>query len=72
MADLLECLIQIKALRETLHRLTGLPTTATRAGSWEQLAETERRYAGALGRPSLASRTRLRPMTAREPTAIGS
>jgi len=49
MADLLECLIQIKALRETLHRLTGLPTTATRAGSWEQLAETERRYAGALG-----------------------
>jgi hypothetical protein len=49
MADLLECLIQIKALRETLHRLTGLPTTATRAGSWGQLAETERRYAGALG-----------------------
>ena len=49
MADLLECLIQIKALRETFHRLTGLPTTATRAGSWGQLAETERRYAGALG-----------------------
>jgi hypothetical protein len=49
MADLLECVIQIKALRETLHRVTALSSGATRGGLWEQLAETERRYAVALG-----------------------
>ena len=57
MADLLECLIQIKALREAL----GLGTRAIDGGTspemgpvtisevWQRMAEAERRYAMALG-----------------------
>ncbi|HSP91280.1 MAG TPA: hypothetical protein VLN08_10245 [Vicinamibacterales bacterium] len=56
MADLLECLIQIKALRETLDMVTGLISAARPAGlgpvtvsTWQRMAEAERGYAQALG-----------------------
>jgi hypothetical protein len=57
MADLLECLIQVKALRETLGMVTpgDSATTSPDAGSvtasgvWHRMAEAERRYAAALG-----------------------
>jgi hypothetical protein len=49
MADLLECLIQIKALGETLGRITRLAGGAEGSAWWEPLAEAERRYAKALG-----------------------
>jgi hypothetical protein len=55
-ADLLECLIQIKALRETLKMVAGSlsedrpaemgPVTVS---SWQRLVEAERSYARALG-----------------------
>ena len=48
MADLLECLIQVKALRETL--VLAETGTAEKAPVpvWQRLAEAERRYALAL------------------------
>jgi hypothetical protein len=49
MADLLECLIQIKALGETLERMTQLPGGADAAVCGARLAEAERRYGIALG-----------------------
>jgi hypothetical protein len=61
MADLLECVIQIKALRETLAAMPELvsgPIPArnlpemrpdTMPGLWERMADAERRYALALG-----------------------
>ena len=56
MADLLECLIQIKALRETLTMVTGRIVAERPAGirpvaasTWRQMAEAERSYAQALG-----------------------
>jgi hypothetical protein len=49
MADLLECLIQIKALGETLERVTRLPGGAGAAVCGARLAEAERRYGIALG-----------------------
>jgi len=68
MADLLECLIQVKALRETLgmvmpgHSATISPDTGpvTASGVWQRMAEAERRYAAALGtdagiRPGITS-----------------
>ncbi len=56
MADLLECLIQVKALRETLDMVTG-PIPAKRpaamgpvtVSTWKRMAEAERSYAQALG-----------------------
>ncbi len=56
MADLLECLIQIKALRETLDMVTD-PVSAERpaktglvtVSTWRRMAEAERSYAQALG-----------------------
>ncbi len=57
MADLLECLIQIKALCETLEMVAPfIPATrspeserVTVSGVWQHMAEAERRYAAALG-----------------------
>ena len=57
MADLLECLIQIKALGETLDVATrSIPAGSspelarvTGPGVWAEMAETERRYSTALG-----------------------
>jgi hypothetical protein len=57
MADLLECLIQIKALGESLDMVTrsmsagSSPETegVTRSGVWRRMAEAERHYAIALG-----------------------
>ena len=57
MADLLECLIQIKALRETLALAeTGtlsisenVPADMERVRVWQVMCEAERRYAQALG-----------------------
>jgi len=52
MADLLECLIQIKALGEALTerglRSERAPTDRDCAAAWERLADAERRYADAL------------------------
>jgi len=55
-ADLLECLIQIKALRETLTMVTGrfvaqrpAGMRAAAASTWRRMAEAERSYAQALG-----------------------
>jgi len=60
MADLLECVIQIKALGETLERITRLIPGEDESGALAQLAGAERRYALALGtdgtaRPGAAS-----------------
>ena len=53
MADLLECLIQIKALRETLEKVASLsgnaPAAADGVGVWNRMADAERSYAAALG-----------------------
>ena len=53
MADLLECLIQIKALRETLERVASLsgsaPAAADELDVWNRMADAERSYAAALG-----------------------
>jgi uncharacterized membrane protein YgaE (UPF0421/DUF939 family) len=53
MADLLECLIQIKALRDTLERTASFfrdaPAESERALVWTRMADAERRYAAALG-----------------------
>jgi hypothetical protein len=49
MADLLECVIQIKALRDTLDRTARLTERAERSAPWLPLAEAERRCAVALG-----------------------
>lgn len=53
MADLLECLIQIKALRDTLERVASLSGSAPAApadlGVWKRMADAERSYAAALG-----------------------
>jgi hypothetical protein len=56
MADLLECVIQIKALGETLEIAAGTragrgrPAAETeRVSIWQRLADAERRYATALG-----------------------
>jgi hypothetical protein len=49
MADLLECLIQIKALGETLERISRLAGGTSARAPLERLAEAERRYARALG-----------------------
>jgi len=57
MADLLECVIQIKALRETLAlaetetpSIAGAgPADAEAAPVWPRMADAERRYAEALG-----------------------
>jgi len=56
MADLLECLIQIKALAETLEIAAGTRAASGRAVAetervpiWQRLADAERRYAAALG-----------------------
>jgi hypothetical protein len=57
MADLLECVIQIKALREAIRvgtRATDGGTSAeanpvTVSGVWQRMAEAEQRYAVALG-----------------------
>ena len=58
MADLLECLIQIKALGETLERAMVACSISSRtpaetesvtiSGLWRELAEAERRYTAAL------------------------
>lgn len=70
MADLLECLIQIKALGEALDTATGTRSVAGRisaemddAAVWRRMLEAERRYAEALG-----AGTGVRPvMPAEEP-----
>jgi len=57
MADLLECLIQIKALGETLGMVTLCSSgghsrameRVTVSGVWQRMADAERRYADALG-----------------------
>ena len=49
MADLLECVIQIKALGETLEWVTRMKGGADTSACWVRLAEAERRYAFALG-----------------------
>jgi len=53
MADLLECVIQIKALRDTLERTAscfrGAPAESACALAWARMADAERRYAAALG-----------------------
>ena len=53
MADLLECLIQIKALGEALAGPSCGPSEQSadgeRARVWERMADAERRYANALG-----------------------
>jgi len=66
MADLLECLIQIKALCDTLahaeavvRSASGIVSTATDGvtvvGAWPQMADAERRYARALGTAGAAA-----------------
>jgi len=63
MADLLECVIQIKALGEALEMVT-LPNSArhspeteraTISGVWRRMADAERRYARALGAAGAAA-----------------
>jgi hypothetical protein len=53
MADLLECLIQIKALRDTLEWIESLsgeaPAAADDHGVWTRMADAEHRYTEALG-----------------------
>lgn len=57
MADLLECVIQIKALRVALDTATGAralpaepgPADVALSGLWQRMADAERRYAHALG-----------------------
>lgn len=53
MADLLECLIQVKALREALDGIASqsgdAPAAAEELGVWNRMADAERRYAAALG-----------------------
>lgn len=53
MADLLECLIQVKALRNTLEGVASLPGEAPpeidARRVWNRMADAERRYAVALG-----------------------
>jgi hypothetical protein len=53
MADLLECLVQIKALRDALEGVASLseaaPSDTDARGDWNRMAGAERRYASALG-----------------------
>jgi hypothetical protein len=78
MADLLECLIQVKALREALEMVTGSISgealaeigPVTVSGVWQRMADAERRYAQALG-TTAGSRRRTaseaeRPVDARD------
>ena len=76
MADLLECLIQIKALSETVTLSVSASASAVPAetesvtvlGLWRRMAEAERRYAAALGAASASAA----PTDASPPDAAAS